>query len=518
MRLSVWQRFRARADASRPKQPPDAIASLRKLVEARNESDAPERTRLIEECLQPHAAMVEGSLTVRGREEIRAWFAQNHSDPEHSVTIIARVQKRDDRVWTRWQVEGLHEDAIVQTVSARVAPDGRLAHVVATPALQPTPVGPWRRLFDALAGNPVAAAGVLGGATYLALRIPTAVFYSRLGTTPDDVGLGPQVLVPQSLLLLATVISVVIGAWYVAFRSKTTLSASAVAQVWNDERWLSGMAAFALGAVVWCGVWLGCLWILSAISDSDLPLVAVLLVLAAVFSLASLLAGFVVLVIPAVRHARRALVATRRRRKDKWERNNTQLLGGGLFAVGATLVVLLFMAIIGSDGVVNGGDARARFFPWKAVPAQVAWKPGAAEAKLTNRCAELRLLGIGNNEIVLFDTELDRTFRVPVADATVATSVGCLWIREVSTYSSHKRCSAGRCSWSVQVSISTSHSRSREDLLLQKGACRNGACTYEKPGTKTAPFTTLAGGRYRLIVTSTYRGQTAHQTTDFVVP
>jgi hypothetical protein len=270
--------------------------------------------------------------------------------------------------------------------------------------------------------------------------------------------------------------------------------------------------------VTWAGTVVGGALLAHLGGDDDWPPPALISLALLLVWLATLLAGVLILLLPAIRNVRRSLVAAKRRRKDRWERNNSEVLVGGLTFALVIFAFLMGEAIVGSDDVVRGGAARARLFPWKALPAQVAWKPGAAKAKLTDRCAELRLLGVGNGEIVLFDTELDRTCRVPIADATVATSVGCLWIREVSAYTSGRRCSHGRCSWNVHSTITTSHSDSLENVVVQKRYCADDACTYRPAPTRFAPVMRLPDGHYRLKVTSSYRGETARQTTNFDVP
>jgi hypothetical protein len=46
-------------------------------------------------------------------------------------------------------------------------------------------------------------------------------------------------------------------------------------------------------------------------------------------------------------------------------------------------------------------------------------------AALANSCKTLRLLGVGNGQIVVYDTKVDKLFRVPVVDAAASVDRDC---------------------------------------------------------------------------------------------
>src|SRR5690242_13321534 len=60
-----------------------------------------------------------------------------------------------------------------------------------------------------LVRNPIAALTVVGAVTYGLVRLAYSLFYSQLGLTPEDVGLGYQELLAQSAVSL--IVLLVIG-------------------------------------------------------------------------------------------------------------------------------------------------------------------------------------------------------------------------------------------------------------------------------------------------------------------
>jgi hypothetical protein len=365
--------------------------------------------------------------------------------------------------------------------------------------------------------NPLAAAGVLGGAAYLALRIPTAIFYARLGTTPDDVGLGPQVLVPQSLVLLVVILFAMAAGTvgvYLVSDSRTMLSFAVAGRFANDRRWLHSLGAAVIPVVVGSVVAVGGAEAAVAVV-SDLPAWLSWLIALVLFVAATRISATAVLLIPGAASARRELYAQRRRRRDWWERRRAFL--NGVLSIALTALVLLsVIAYAGGTSVVHGGDAQGKLFPWRAIPAEVDWKSTAAKARFTNRCGELRLLGSTSNQVVLYDTRLDRAFRVPLNDVSVSTAIDCLWVK-VQALVGDKQCSAGHCKWDVRLRIESSDPDARVSALTRR-RCRNGRCTYRPQATITRDVVRLPAGRNHLRVKATDGDRTAQQVVDIVVP
>jgi hypothetical protein len=522
--LSPLRRWRDRRSEERSeyKHRAHARSLLRTLVEARNERDRDERRELIQRCWGPAAALIEGGQIARGRTELEDRFERDNADPDFLVEIIAPVRTRDDdEVWTYWEISGVHRDPVVQAVTAQVERNtGLLSRVRVTPARH-AQASPWRRALNVVAGNPLAAAGVIGTATYLAMRLPAHFFYGRLGTTPDEVGLGAEVMVPQSLPLLGVLL--VGGALaYPAGQSQTWLGIRAVPRLWQDGRKLPAVLAAVIGFAVFLAIVVGAAAVVESLASEATPrepapdwlvVVVSLLVLWAATFAAPRAAGMIV---RRAAKARRDLTAERWRRRDRWERRSVFL--GGALATALTIVLLLsIIASLSGVNVRNGGEAGGELFPWRALPAKVAWKPTAARAELTNRCGELRMLGSANGHFVLFDTRLDRAFRVPTGDASVATAVDCLWVRVETVIGGH-HCTAGRCVWDVDVYLETSDDHAAVTRVIRVRECDSGRCTYRRPREIVTDEFRLAAGHYRLTVTAKEGHRTAEQVNNFRVP
>jgi hypothetical protein len=504
-----------RSETRRRARSVDGRSLLRTLVEARNESDPKERRELLDDCWAPRGVFREESQTTSGRDALGVRFAQDHADPGHIVTITAAIRAQGDNVWTQWQVEGTGRAPMVQAVTARVDQDGGLSDLDVTAAGEPRQQPPWRRATAAVAANPVAATGVVGGATYLTLRIPTDIFYARLGMTPDDVGLGPQVLVPQSLSLLGVIL--VSGAvLYAAAQSETARCLAVIKRFAEDGRWFRSLSGIVIVVVFGLFVIVGGAWTAASVIDRDAPewisaVVAVLL-----FLVAAAISARLILLVPGARTTRRELRAQRRRRRDWRERRSGVLIGGLSLALTA-LLLLSLVAYTEGTSVISGGDAQGNLLPWRAIPAEIDWKPTAAKADLTNRCGELRLLGSAANQLVLYDTRLDRAFRVPIADVSVSTAIDCLWL-EVQASVSRKHCTGRRCTWGVPLVFNTSDDGATVKGVALVRRCAKGRCRYRRLGAIDTNPVQLPAGRYRLDLTATDGDRSARQATYLTVP
>ena len=72
-----------------------------------------------------------------------------------------------------------------------------------------------------------------------------------------------------------------------------------------------------------------------------------------------------------------------------------------------------------------------------------------------------------------------RTFRVPLADASVTTEVGCLWV-QVSAYPQRKHCDAKRCVWDISLNVDVSDYDAELDGVLSVRECDQKQCEYRR--------------------------------------
>jgi hypothetical protein len=437
---------------------------------------------------------VEDGRASIGPHELEARFARDDDDPEHSVTIVAPVEVRDQRVWSRWEVSGARQPTATRAVIAHFDA-GALFEVRSVSAPSEPAASGWRRIWDAIAANPLAALGLVGSATYASLRIPTGVFYARLGTTPDDVGLGPEVLLPQSLILLVLL----------------TLSFGVTGRFIDDKRvWLAVVSAMLI-TVVWIATFRALAYVVVLLGPppTDGALFAVALYMCVVATIAS---AFAPLLLPSARLTSAELKAERAGRKDRWQFRREVLVQRVILFIGVTFLVLTGAALLGSRYVVNGGGgAQARLFPWRAVPAEVSWRSRARPSHFTNHCAALRFLGANNNQAVVYDTRSDRAFRIPFTQGAVATVPGCLWVR-VSSRVQNKRCRDTKCSWAVALDVSASHQDARWRGAAYVRRCPERRCRYIwKKMIDSDGLLRLRKGHYLLKIKATTADQSAEQ-------
>lgn len=114
--------------------------------------------------------------------------------------------------------------------------DAEVLHTAETPgAAPPSPGRSWR--FD------VAWIGAIGIGLYVLLRFPFAVFYSQLGTTPEEAGLTySQTLAQSSLAVLAILVLVVFSTWLLLTYIRHTVRGAMVGRGPNaSRRYLAGL-------------------------------------------------------------------------------------------------------------------------------------------------------------------------------------------------------------------------------------------------------------------------------------
>jgi hypothetical protein len=288
--------------------------------------------------------------------------------------------------------------------------------LVATP--EPAPraglVATW------VAYNPAQVLALFAVVTYAALRIPTTIFYSELGVSPDEVGLGDYTLIKASLLVVAgyALSGLIVGLLMNALASVTGFPEAFFGALPADDhahwRVKASLAVWGVtGSICAVALTLGGIGVTPFSISGE--------VAAAAFG-SSVIVSWLLLRKwrPTVwKVATSAL--TKDRRARRWRTASSYALLG---AIPMLYLVLILAAVEQSNEVKHGGTVEYTALPWHADAASVTWTtPGAA--KLPG-CHVLRYLGSSSGRLVFFDASDHRVFRVPAADAVVATGThGC---------------------------------------------------------------------------------------------
>jgi hypothetical protein len=413
----------------------DERAAISKLVDAINEGNEPVRSLVLEEAWGEQAGLiVDGTCMARGRDELNALIQRERQDPGFHVRLAETVRQGGGSEWSRWEVRRLHEPSVFRNLRAELSgPSIAELHAESTEVTGGATTLR-ARAQDAVLSNPLAAFGLAGGALYLALRIPVSLFYGDLGVTADEVGFGPEVLVPQSLPLLAIAVvalSIVVGLLMVGTRGLITLTAvSRVRRLTGSEAarraaWiLAGGQYLGLAAAV--AVFLPL--ILLAQSHGGILTIYLVTIAGALTGTSFVGVGMgiavkVVRLFPAL--APVLADVEDRRRRSGYARAQWRALAimDILYIAIALLLVLPAIALNDAASVREGGAAGGRLFPWRALPVSIRWK--ADEHPQVGHCHVARLLGTSNGQTIVFDTRLDRVVRVPVGDAAAVVRRRC---------------------------------------------------------------------------------------------
>jgi hypothetical protein len=403
----------------------EAGDALSRLLTAVNEGNSALRSILLKDVWADDARLIlDEECIADGREAVAELIEAARKDPRFHVRLTDAVRKDDGLEWSRWEVRQLQRARLTHNVVARVS-NGVIGELTVTTADPADGGGKLReRLENAVLSNPVAAAGVLGGALYLALRVPVGLFYGDLGVTPDEVGFGPEVLVPQSLTLLMLFLLVVIG---IGLAGSVAVPVARVFTIATRlERLGERRRAWALTGVIVVIVVLG-LIVGSAVAslvEESWSGTATRSIQIGLWVLISVLGARVLLSLRWVRPHVAELVNQERRQDSFWYTVRVWSILLASYLALFLIVALPIWAVVNADQVRGGGAAGGRLVPWRAVPASLHWT-ASSHVRLTNNCRVLRLLGMGNGQLVLFDTKLDKVFRVPVDDADATVQRRC---------------------------------------------------------------------------------------------
>jgi hypothetical protein len=405
---------------------PEDRAVLWELPSVFNEGNATLRWKAIERLWAEDGRLVVDGLTVAStRAELDEHIARERTDPAFYVSLKGQPQRSGKLEWGRWEVRRVQAEPELKKLTVRQDGDGRVAEVEATPDTATAAGGAVsRRLREVALENPLATAGLLGGALYLALRLPVGLFYGDLGVTPDEVGVGPEVLIPQSLALIA-IFAVLVGsvvgtillllpvmkAIVVAGRLRDLGDARAAARI-HREIYAAAAGGLLAGAV------------LAELTSP--PLIVALVVLVGVPLVVTPLGAALAAGRGPAAAELRELQDRIYRRGRSFELYRELVVLAAMYAALGLLVVLPLWSLLDAGAVRSGGTAGKRVLPWRALPVELRWKPDAARPpEMSRSCRNLRLLGVGNGQAVVFDTRLDRVFRIPVADASIAVNRDC---------------------------------------------------------------------------------------------
>jgi hypothetical protein len=408
--------------------------AIDRLVDGINEGDPVRRTQLLAATWAPA-----GRLTIAG-DRMAASLTELHDavlawqeDPTSWIELLS--SERDGAGERgRWRVRGRDLRTTTFALSATLDAKGRIAELQANEDEEDAerPPSTIARLLDTAIANPIAATGVIGGAFYLALRLPMQIFYGQLGVSPDDIGFGAEVLVPQSLALVVaflTFMGAVVVIAYVALPAfVANVAADRLGEPGRTGRtgvkpmlWIAGVVGFllpvlALERVGAHGDWWGA-------SAGQIVAICVASACAAVFLR---VAVWVLRRRSPALSAEMTLVEERQRRSLP-RRRTIQAMVLLTAVYGALLLVALpFWANSDAEAVRDGhGVAGGRLTPWRALPVSLHWSH-RDHVRLVNDCRTLRLLGTGSGQLVLYDTRLRKLFRVPIAEASASVDWTCV--------------------------------------------------------------------------------------------
>lgn len=372
---------------------------------------------------------IDGELVATTRAGLADVIADWQDDPRRWVEL-RRARGTGSREWGRWKVGGPGLRATTYLLAARLDEDGRIEELDVRRAEDGA-----RRLRQGISSvilsNPYAAAALFGTALYLALRLPAGLFYGRFGISPDEVGIGPEVLVPQSLMLMVAFLAAAALMVLVLTASFPTImlvvATDAFARRTGRQR-VRRVVHGTLIIVALAGL-AGSLQAANLILRHGTPVDPVLLpgivFLAALLTVGvARIAGSVITwIVPEIAASMDDLRFVTGQRRAPEHLLPAFALTALLYGV-TLLVMLPFFAWSDAARVQDGGVASGRMAPWRALPVTLRWKT-PAHVRLTDDCRVLRLLGTGNGELMVYDTKLDKLFRVPIADASASVDRDC---------------------------------------------------------------------------------------------
>lgn len=390
---------------------------VKKLINARNESDPEIRSRLLGEVLSGHCTFTDRERRrVVGRGAISALIGEELLDPAHWVQLKDSVAPSGSRYVFRWLINSSIAKPRSELCWLELNGDGKIERLTVHHSVDASP-SLTRQVFRWSREHPAPALAAAAGVLYAVLRVSMALFYNQFDMTPEEAGFTNDEVLRQS----ATFIGVMLlyGLLLMAFnwfavtplvRINSVAERLGLAREPKNRRLtlLAAWGPFALALTVFYAI--------GFFGDSAT---------ATLVSAGVALACFLVLPRLALRlpFARHVIVLA-----DESVRRSRHLgLPRVLSAVSITVAGLLvfslpLMAYFNADEVKSYGDAGGRLFPWRALPATVQWTTQDPLVNLPNDCHDLRLLGESDGKVFLFDRSAGATVRIPAEDVIVSTS------------------------------------------------------------------------------------------------
>lgn len=392
-------------------------ATLKKLIAARNESDPDIRDRLLGEAFAEYGVFVDHTQQeVRGRAALRRLIGSELLDPDHWVELRGPVSPIGSRHVFRWRIRSSSSASKDELCWMELDESGRIARLTVRNRADTAPLA-GQQVLGWAREHPAPTVAAAAGILYAVLHLSLAIFYNRLGMTPEDAGFANEELLRQcltllgGLLLVSSVLTVVnfivfppgIRLFFVARRLKLEHA--------DGDRALvlaAALVPFGLAFLVMVG----------AIRREDVSLA---LIAFGAFLLCFVVVPRVALLLPAARRAIPLADEAAKRSRNLPQQAVLSFMVGGV--AGLLLITLPLIARDTANQVRDGEIAGGRLFPWRALPATVTWTSAKREPALdfSNQCSELRFLGEDDSHVFLYAWRSERTLRIPAADVVVST-------------------------------------------------------------------------------------------------
>ncbi len=369
------------------------------------------REKLLERALTDDAEIALEDKVLDSRPDLQSWINGRLNDEDYAVARTNRLRKESDGAWRFRLRVGKHGREHELELAARFAADGRITRVSTVSSKELSPRQS-EQVIRWVRDNVLVALALLAGIAYVLVRIPLVIFYSKLGTTPDEVGLGTQDVVRQSVLILGAIAIACIVCLLVQtvitylFLGETQVARRLIEL--EDER--VGVVASTILAIGYTASLLS-------------PVLSFAGTWALAFGLGLVIAPVICRFLPGARVAREAVYdRTRRIRIFSFPALAPAF---GFSVVAALAAGLVITALVTAQDVREGGSVTFPLLVWTARPVEVIDGKLPQAVRSDNSCADLRYLGTGSQRVVLYDTRRGQVVSVPGGDVTLAFPKSC---------------------------------------------------------------------------------------------
>jgi hypothetical protein len=392
----------------------DQLRIINKFIRALMEPDPELRAKLLGQTLASGADLEIDRHVFDSVPALSLSIDQQLHDSDYAAVGAGRPRKERSDGWTfRLRTGKRGRDREIK-MSAAVDSEGKIERLSTLysgelPPRTSEAVVRWMR------DNVLVALALLAGVAYVLVRIPLVIFYSKLGTTPDEVGLGTEDVVRQSVLILGGIAAICI--LYMLATLVALYFFLGEVQVAHRARELEGRTIGSIaGAILIVGylVFTACL------------LLAATEVVSTVFlwgMSAIVIALIVCRLLPGLRTSRGAVRERLRR---------VRAFSVAEFAPVVSLVVLVWLALllpafsaITAEQVQKGGSVSFPLLVWTARPVEAVDGKLPTDIRADDSCRFLRYLGASGQRVILYDTRLRRSVSVPNGDVTLTFPLSC---------------------------------------------------------------------------------------------